>query len=66
MSATENQTTSFYRVTVAINEPDLAMTARYDYVKATDSMDASEQATDAAGREFGKPFRWSTESITLV
>jgi hypothetical protein len=66
MSATGHQATSFYRVTVSINEPDLAMTAWYDYIKATSSLDASQQATDAAGREFGKPFRWSTESVELV
>jgi hypothetical protein len=55
----------FYHVVVAINEPDLAMTAIYRYVKATNSMDASTQATEAAGREFGKPYRWTTESIEL-
>jgi hypothetical protein len=53
-----------YRIVVAINESDLAMSARYD-LYATSSMDASQQATDAAGREFGKAGLWTTESIEM-
>jgi hypothetical protein len=42
------------------------MTARYDYVRAVSSLDASQQATEAAGREFGHPLRWSTERVEMV
>ena len=49
-------------VTVAIDEPDLSMTATYD-VQAVNSQDAAAQATEAAGREFGKPTLWTTERI---
>lgn len=54
-----------YSVTVAINEPTLAMTARYDYVRASSSLRASQKATDAARTEFGGQ-AWSTERIEMV
>ncbi len=65
-----NSTALVFSVRVAINDPDLAMTARYT-VHASDSLDASRQATAAAHAEFGSGSLglangWSTDSLRML
>jgi hypothetical protein len=64
MTLSQSSTVSRYSVLLAINEPDVAVTVRYDDVQAASEDEAAITARRMARREFGH-YGWEVERIEV-